>query len=350
MTSNGDGRNLLTHSRMRAFRKCKRLCFYAYELAIRPTTDPKALRMGKAFAAGPEGVYRLGLPVNDAILQATAEYAGLPAWAEQPEAAEDWRVEAETVRRMLAGYFWRWSNSSVKVLASELVVTMPIVNPETGGTTPIFDAACKIDAVVELPDGRLAVMETKTCGEDISLESDYWRQLRIDQQISMEMLAARHAGYDVQTVLYDVARKPAIRPKLLTKADKSSLVMSGKYFGETFPVDPQALPERESAEMYGARLAADMGERPEFYFARVEIARLDSDLDEFRADLWDTQRSIREAQIRGIWSRNGDACLAFGRCAYFEICSAGRKLTPEDEVPSGFTKLTYVHPELAGDA
>ena len=349
MPVNGDGRGIITHSRMRSFRKCRRHNFYSYELGIRPKDDAKALRMGKAFAAGPENVYRHGMSVNDAINQATADYAGLPAWAESPEAAEEWRLEGETVRRMLAGYFWRWSTSPVKVLASELIVELPIVNPETGGTTPLFTAACKIDAVVELADGRLAVMETKTNSEDLSLGSDYWRSLRIDQQISMEMLAARHAGYDVQTVLYDVARKPAIRPKALSKADKQALVLTGKYFGEPACLNPLTIPDRETPEMYGARLAADQAERPDFYFARVEIARLESDLDEFKADLWDTQRSIREAQVRGMWARNGDACLSFGRCAYFGICGEGRKLSPGDEVPSGFVQLNYVHPELKGE-
>jgi hypothetical protein len=48
---------------------------------------------------------------------------------------------------------------------------------------------------------------------------------------------------------------------------------------------------------WGERLRDDIAARPEFYFARVEVARLDQDLDEFAAELWDLQHQVRQAQL-----------------------------------------------------
>ena len=45
-----------------------------------------------------------------------------------------------------------------------------------------------MDGVVHLPDGRLAVLEVKTCLEDISPDSEYWLRLRQDRQSSLHFL------------------------------------------------------------------------------------------------------------------------------------------------------------------
>lgn len=350
-----NGTNLLTHSRTRSFRKCNRKHLYEYEIGIRPETDAKPLRMGGALHLA-NHLHREGASRAVATFDGTAIYAEIPPWAEAPVTQEAWLVEGETMRRLIWGYFWRWAGDHIDIIEAEQAVVMPIINPDTGAKSTNWMMACKIDGIGKLADGRLAVIETKTCSEDISLESDYWRMLKIDHQVSIEILAARHAGHDVVTCLYDVIRKPGIKPKLLSKKAKQDIVATGMYYGE--PVvnfnpaggDPRNIPDRETAAMYGARLAHDIGERPDYYYARVEIPRLEADLLEFRYDLWDQQKAIRAAQQRNLWARNSDSCNSYGKCPFFDkICAQGLRIMPEDPTPTGYRKLEFIHPELEED-
>lgn len=310
--------HLLTHSRMSTFKTCAKKHYYAYEIGLRRASVAKPLRMGAAIHLGRDR-WNQGDSQEDAIAQAVEGYAVLPDWCNTDDLVAEWMLERQIVAVMLAGYFWRWGKPQ-RVIASEFGFDMQIKNPDTGHNTPIFNLAGKIDGIVTLEDGRLAVAELKTTGESIEPDSDYWKRLRIDQQISAYFLAARAKGHDVQTVLYDVIRKPSIRPKLVKGV-------------------------RETVEEYGVRLTADIGERPDFYFARQEIPRLESDIEEFRWELWQLQGMIRDCQRLDRWPRNTSACLTMGRCPYFDLCCDGWK--PENGLPAGFTYVDRVHSELA---
>ena len=102
----------------------------------------------------------------------------------------------------------------------------------------------------------------------------------------------------------------------------------------------------ETPTEFAARLSEDIAGRPEFYFARKEIPRLSSDIEEFRAELWQQQQAIREAQKNGRWYRNPAQCCTMGRCSYLDICHAG---IHADAPPAGFIRVENVHPELIGD-
>jgi hypothetical protein len=195
----------------------------------------------------------------------------------------------------------------------------------------------------------MAIMEHKTTNEDISLTSDYWRRLRIDTQISHYMSAARHLGYDVQTVLYDVVRKPSIRPRRLQKKELEQIETEGIYHTEPVAKLPEPNPEGhiiESPRMFGARLMQDIISRPDWYFARAEIPRLDSDLEDYRWELWQMQQIRREAAKHQRYIRNTAECMRMGRCPYFDICTSANPF-PTD-VPDGFVIKTTQHPELKG--
>lgn len=323
-----EGAALLTHSRRQCFKKCPRKHFYAYELGIRPERSATPLRMGAAIHLGLDR-FGKGDPISLAIATAVAGYEEAPPWADDDEKLAEWMTEREKVAELLAGYFWRWSDdlTIAAVVESEHVFTLPIPNPDTGKTTPVFSRAGKRDKIVRLEDGRMAVMEHKTCSEDLSPDSDYWRRLRIDEQISEYVVTARLEGHDVSTVVYDVIRKPSIAPKIVDRK-------SGR---------------RETPQEYGARLRTDIRERPEFYFARREIPRLDADLLEHAAELWQIQQTIREAQKSGRWFRNTGACLMMGRCEYLDICHQGLDVA-SGTLPSGFRRVTNIHEELAEEA
>jgi hypothetical protein len=351
-------RELLTHSRADCFKTCRRKHEYAYEIGLRPETDAKALRMGSAFHAGVE---RLGDCDPENLPSACK--AVRAAYADMPDHFDPywWAVELETILSLVCAYQWRWANHKLDVIATEQAFRVPLVNPATGKATPTFDLAGKIDGIVRLEDGRLAVKETKTCSEDLAPGSDYWRRLRIDHQITLYTLAARQLGHDVSTVLYDVVRKPAIQPTPvpLTDTDGVKIVLDatgnrvktkdGKKWRETTSAaDGYALQTRTcTVEEWGERLRADVAERPDFYFARVEIPRLDQDVEAFRAELWDLQHQIRQAQLDGLHYRtvSRNTCPY---CPYFAVCSTNQTIDP-DAPPAGFVVLSDVHPELSED-
>ena len=366
------GSNLLTNSRMSTFKTCPRKHLYKYEQGVRRDTDAKPLRMGSAVHLGLDLKCK-GEEETTALLRATESYDQFPLWANDEEKQHEWLTEREIVRRLLAGYWWRWGGDAdivAEVIASEISFDLPIRNPETGGTSTVFRVGGKIDKIVRLNDGRVAVMEHKTCGEDLSPESDYWKRLRIDQQISLYMCAARELGHDVQTVLYDVIRKPSIAPKQIPVLDERGLKVVVDSNGERVlkenikkngepgvghgePMQSgnaekgwTLLSRVETPEEFGERLTDDIAARPDFYFARQEIPRLDSDLEEFRHELWQQQQSIRAAQQHGRHFRNTSACLVMGRCEYLDQCHNGIDIS---NIPSGFVRVNDLHPELGGE-
>lgn len=332
---------LLTNSRMACARTCLRKHFIRYECGIRHAVDDVPRKIGSAFHRGRE-LDALG---RDG-LECVREF-GLDQYDE------------EVVLRLLVGHRWRWESEPLEILAGELPFDLPLTNPETGGETPIWRRAGKIDAIVRLPDGRLALLEHKTTSEDVSPGSEYWTRVRIDQQNVGYFIAARELGYDVQTVIYDVVRKPSIQPRSipLVDADGVKIVLGadgqrmrtkdGKKWRESADAaSGYVLQTRpETRDEYGERIREDMGERPEWYFARMEIPRLEQDVETFRHELWMQQMSLRAAQRNGHWFRNPASCRSFfGACEFLGICERTDLAT---NTPEGFVRLMDVHPELA---
>lgn len=337
------GSDLLTNSRLSCARTCLRKHQLRYEYGWRPRHEGTALRLGSAVHRGIEQL-ALRQPLAIAVAAACDPYAEIPAWCDNDnDKLDEWMTERETVAAMIAGYAWRWGEDGIEYISAECSFEMPIRNPDTGAASTIWKLGGKIDGIVRLPDGRTAIIEHKTTGDQIEPESDYWRRLRIDSQISTYHLGARSLGHEPDTVLYDVLRKPGIKPRKLTKAESSIFVPTRQWFGVEI-TDAAASPERESPQMFGARLLADMGERPDFYFARREIPRLDSDLAEFAQELWDQAADMRERRRSGRWYRNSNACVGFGRCEFLDVCADGRDAA--DGVPAGFVRVDNLHPEL----
>lgn len=341
----------ITNSRADTFKTCRRRHWFAYEVRLRPATDAKALRMGSAGHAGLEHL-PLGIEAATAAVRDAYEHC--------PEHIDpyDWRIERETILRLVCGYAWRWGDDALKHLATEQVFHLPLRNPETNHPTPSFQWAGKIDGIVRLEDGRTAVLEHKFLGEALGTDAALWRRLRMDGQVSGYMLAARALGHDASTVLYDVIRKPTIKPTAIALLDDDgNKIVTDRNNIRVFNKDgwtPRQVGSQKDGWTlqtrpmtpgeWGEKLNDDIAERPDFYFARVEIARLDDELDEFRHEFWELQQALREAQRTNRWYRtvNRNTCPY---CPYFELCST--KWHPaRDAVPEGFALVDNVHPEL----
>ena len=309
---------ILTHSRMACFRSCHRRHWIRYELGVRPEKVDLIRRVGSAFAAAVEAHSKDG-DVETAITKGI----------EDPH-------ELALVVSMFTGHLNRWMNDPIEHVAAELEFDIPLVNPKTGARTPTFRLRGKIDRIVRLADGRLAVMEYKTTSRDFSPDADYWLRLHLDPQLSIYVLAAREIGYDIETILYDVTRRPALRPLKATPEEKRKYKVGGALYANLREND-------ETPEEYAARLSTSIAEKPDYHFARIEIARLEQDLDDCRSEVWMQQLDIRAAQRSGYWYRDPGACFNPVSCDYLPICQ-NRDL--EEVTPSGFVRVEDVHPEL----
>jgi len=326
-------RDVLTSTRLATLRRCSKQHFFRYELGLSRIRTGDALRLGAAFHRGLE-LWNKGSDPAAAIDGAVVGYENVPEWAD----GFDWRVECETVRQLFAGYFWRYENDDVQIIDVERTFELPLVNPGTGRSSRAFVLAGKIDAIARLSDGRVVVLEYKTCGEDIGPDSNYWLRLRCDPQISQYVLAARALGHDVATVLYDVTRKPTIAPLRATPPDKRKYTKEGRLYANQRDCD-------EAPEEFGVRLLTDIGDRPDYYYQRREVPRLEDELAEFQAELWHQAQLLLEARRHNRWFRNIHR-FTCGTCEFADLCLNAVRVTP-GVAPSGFQILTDVHPELS---
>ncbi len=204
-------------------------------------------------------------------------------------------LQRETAKSMLLGYSAMWGNSSVETVATQLDFTAPIINPVSGEEHPEYRFTGVIDGVVRLSNGRrLLGLESKTSSEDIAPGSTYWQRITtLDPQVSMYLLGAKEAGYELEAILYDVAKKPLLRPS-----------------------------KTETAKAYGERVMRDIQARPDFYFQRQEVVRLESEERAYQQDLWDYACILSEAERLQRFPRNPDRCRQFGRdCEFIGVCT-----------------------------
>lgn len=313
--------NLLTHSRLACFRACPKRHLYSYEYGLRPIIDSEPLRVGKAFALAVETDSKGG-----DVDMALSGQIGDP-------------FEFALVASMFTAHKDRYSNEPKEEhVEAELPFDIALVNPETGKATPIWRLAGKIDRIVKLADGRLALKEYKTTSRDFAPGADYWLRLQLDMQLSIYLLAAREMGFDVATILYDVTRRPALRPLKATALALRKFTKDGALYKTQRDSD-------ETPAEYSFRCTEALISDPVRSFARIEIARTDADLNEARAEIWTEQLIIREAQRSGRWYRNPEACVSAtgAKCDFLSCCQDSDLAT---RTPPGFRRVASVHEEL----
>lgn len=310
---------LFTSSRMASFNRCRREHYYRYELGLRPAEDGFALRYGHAF----HEAIRIR---ETGDLHAAREYCAGVGW---PDA---WDVA--TLCAQFDAWCWRWEGDPIETLAAEERFELPLRNPG-GGTSLTWRRAGKRDARI-VYQGRVAIRETKTISEDPQSDR-YWQRLLIEPQASFYFLAARDEGLDIDGILYDVIRKPCIAPHKATPPEERKYRKDGALYANQREQD-------ETPDEWRERLYADMLERPDFYFARRLIPRLEQDLDSFAQEVWDVAKDIRAAQLNGRWYRQPDR-FKCGGCPYFGFCTGMEQLDLE-RLPANWSRLENIHPEL----
>jgi hypothetical protein len=293
-------------------------------------------------------------------------------------------------RALLIGYDARWANEPYEVIRVQPMFVTPIFNPDTGRPSNTFELGGKLDVLVrDVRSAEIAIVETKTTSDDISMTSSYWHTVSAtDPQVSTYYKGARAIleGMGIKDeparCVYDVIRKPTIKPYRATPPESRKFTEPKKKkcpecrkkkaiaAPHTFEVkngehtlvtpDPSLDPipgvalfheenrvifevtcldgeivtdpggklyanlrdRDETPEEFYVRLLQDIKERPEFYYARGDVVRLEQDEIEHSHDLWHTARIMREMQLAKRAPRHLGQCKRFGRfCNYFPVCS-----------------------------
>lgn len=323
----------LTNSQIGTFRTCQRKEYYSYRLGVRPDNQGRALRFGSMIHVGIELV-ATGQTIREAAQAISDYYEGLQ-WSGVGN-PRDIEIEHMQVVALHYGYHKYWSmqvtpdTTVLDNIASEKQFEVKIPYQK-------WVIAGKIDGIVQLANGQRAIRETKTSSDDISPDGDYVARLRIDNQISGYVVAAKSMGYEIETILYDIIKKPGIKPLSATPEESRKYTKEGKLYANQREAD-------ESASDYFDRLMDDIDANPTKYFARYNIPRLSTDLADWKDEMIDTMREMKAAYENERKSRNTTACLAYGRCPYLDVCHSGIELG--GSVPPGFRQVEKIHEEL----
>lgn len=316
---------VLTNSELREARACMRRHKFKYVLRRRPRGNAEPLTFGTLTHAGHEAWM---ICDGDPSEQFTAAVEAVRAAAEASRGTDDPVSDymLVTVEELLRGYAARWSDAPLSTVAVERGFEVPLINPETGHASRTFQLGGKIDSIVRDARGALHVFELKTTGSDIEAGSLYWEKVRaLDTQVSIYLSGARAAGFPVETCIYSVIRKPGIKPLKATPEE------SRKYTKPT-KADPVSRlyanmrETDETPEEYRARVAADIAEKPDRYYARASIVRLEADERDHAFDMWQSAKMLHEAERSGFAPKNSDACGQWGGCAYLPVCCGERSI------------------------
>lgn len=373
----------LSATAISAFKACPVRFRLGWREGLRAEKDTEGQRVGTTWHKCQEIGKQAAAAGEDRLTAVTAWlnecYSTIPSGIE-PEA---WEIERIILAYSYAGYLWYWQDDPIESIAQELFFDLPLVNPSSGRALPYVRKKGRIDDVIR-HEGRARLGEFKSTTRAIDSGSSYWDRLRLDTQCSFYVLAARTmqlAGeleqYGLKAdeglisdVLYDVWHRPTIKPKKLTQADSKAFVETGEYCGQTFEVsqplstvgeDTLVALEvsvdgvgaevelgkkegtyaiRETPEMFGARLLADIQERPDFYFARRPVPRTDAQLDAFEKELVHIYRSMRAMDKSGHWFHNESQCEATFKCPYISLCYHGldEQVCDGHTCPEGFSR------------
>lgn len=348
---------VLTNTSRSTFRTCRYKYFLKYICGVRARKTPKALRFGIVLH---EGLHRLkiGEGIEEALGVVYAMYANSIQRASDVDGEKALEYERSQVSALVEGWSWRWSGDTLKVIASEHVFRTSIVKPGTKRAMPIYRNGGVIDWIVKIDRShRIAIVDHKTTSESIGDGDYYWDSIALERQPAEYVAAARLEGHDIDCILWDVIRKPTIKPKHEPIVDDDGFKIVVDANGDRVYLDNgkprQSASKAEGWELrtsletpdeYGDRLFDDITYRPEFYFNRREIARTDDEIDTCLREMYQQADEIRRTTRNGHWYRNTDQCMGkYGACEFLPICHSKIRL---EDLPEDFRITTHLHPEL----
>jgi len=321
----------VTQSSLATFRECPRKYQYQYQMGRVRRRESTALSLGKTVHGALETWWK-----SNGSLEAAAEWLQQNAVGlEEPDACRvsamirhyrpPVNLQAVTGPRVIAdplsmddlvsfrpAYETEEQQSwpEFDVVATEQTFKVDITNPRTGRKSQRYALKGMVDGLLRRrSDGALYVLEHKTTSEEIQGFGPYWQRLSIDHQISFYMLATGASG-----VLYDVLRKPLLRPR-----------------------------GRESMDDFAARCSETIGAEHEKYYQFREVRKTAADMQEAAADLWQQAQLLGHSEKHSFYPRNSGACRGlYGTCPFLDVCTGAARI--DDDVM--FRSKTATNEEL----
>jgi hypothetical protein len=335
---------LLTTSAAALYRACPRAFYWSQEELVRPIYEGEARREGTVGHRWLEAWWtaRAAFPATpDSWLHA--------AYGEIEKLEDEW--ERARMYPLAAGYHARWHEEPLRPLAIEREYVVPLLNPATGHPSRTWEQGGKIDVLVEDTAGDTWVMDHKLTRSDFGPGTDYRQALTLNAQVSNYLNGARSLGNEPRGWIHDCIRRPAQRPLKATPLEERKYTKEKVDKKTGAVVEPSRLyanqrAEDETAEEYQARIADDILARPEEYFARFPVVRLEDEVREAAFDMWQVGIQIRESRAANAWPRNPSSCIRFGHgCDWLPICSG--QSSPDDG--TRYRRAERAHEELSGD-
>lgn len=373
-------KHLLTSSRIKQRRTCPRADFHRYEQGLVSTApESGSTALGTALHSGLESWWT--------AWQTADGHGALDGAMGALWASEYLQGDAFTMAKasaMMLAYDARWSRwaAGVEVLGVEVPFTTALRHPVTGVAARTWAVAGKIDLIVRLADGRVALADHKTTSADARSGSDYSRRLTLDPQVSTYFLGCEALGMPADLALWDVLRKPDVRPLLATPTDRREYTKlkdrackecakkksaPAPHFDEDAGVfcvggrvqtDPGGALKAgqreydETPEAYQERcMAALADDGPESALSHIEVVRSSTEVEAHGWALWHTVREIEETRaavakaggdVRAV-PQNADACLKYNApCPYLPLCEG----TANAADVTRYRRLPVVHGEL----
>lgn len=300
--------NILTNTAATTLCRCARLFYWRYERCIRPARDDDAenRETGSLMHVGADAYAANGLVAGVAAIDQWE--AAQPAIGEQVTKIEQ---RAAKARAMLRAIDIIWPRSAG---SAERIVSMPIVNPDTGAASRTFVYRGKSD---KLEGSR--IIDWKGTSDP----ADFIRKAVRSYQVELYAEAARHEGLTVDCLEYRLITFPTIK-------------LCGK------DADAAAY-EKRCLDWLMANGGRDKLVVHELFVnpARVELAK---------AWLWDVSKQILDNRRTGRWFMNASACMTWNRiCPYNSICNViDNGGNPEDLIGSMY-EAAEPNPELCCD-
>lgn len=320
---------LLTNSRANCYKDCSEREYIRYELGYEPVDTSRHLLFGTSMHAGIEGYWNARKIGAKHALQ-----RGLEMFPTDSKLDE---FDVARMRVLLMAYTVVWDKIPCKVIGVEVPFELELKNPQTGEVSDFWRRAGKIDLIIEVKGPRIILVEHKTTSEDPTPGSAYASRTHIDEQLSIYNAAAKQLGYKPDTIVYDVLRKPDIRPMKAAgeiKLKKNGEPRKGQRTADETP--------KEFEQRFLEEIKKDIGK----YIVQISVKRLSDDVARFEQEFWSQSEIMRFSIENNHRVRNSHACSRHygGVCPYLDVCRGMARL----EDSAKFRKMDDVHPELRG--
>ena len=253
--------------------------------------------------------------------------------------------EFHVARAILIGYEARWGDAEWTSIAVEEPFEVPIINPENLAEHE-YPLVGVIDTRVKGYGYNNVMMEHKTTKTDFSRpDTHYFDKLPHDQQLSIYSIAALANGDPIDGTIYDVIRRPSIRPKKIPRGSVAAvhddeergtaaeIIVSGTYWGQRCTVETEVhVTEnidktiQENNELFGLRVLYNCLEKPNNHYHRTDLIKRRGEvlLEETVPALWYIAEEISDARREGNLSRfyqNSGSCYSFSTpCEFLGLC------------------------------